>query len=207
MSPRGVAIPDLRERLFTAAERVVAREGTSALTSRAVTTEAGVAKGALHAHFAGLDEFVGELILDRYARTARQAAELPSLVGRDTVAGNLLTVALALMTSVDPAVVALAMTRPAASLHTRQGLEAGAPGFSAIQDAVTAYLDAERRLGRLPAAADTATTALALVGTVHHLLMTHTMTRTPGGPEPREITERLVTLLVGAPPPHDAPAP
>ncbi|MFG2985712.1 hypothetical protein ACGFYQ_31395 [Streptomyces sp. NPDC048258] len=107
---------------------------------------------------------------------------------------NLVTVTVALLTSVNPAVVTLAMTRPAAVLHTRQGLEAGAPAFSAVQDAVAGHLDAESRLGRIPSGTDTATTALALVGTVHHLLMTSAS----DGPEPRQIAERLVSLLAGA---------
>ncbi|MEU3750188.1 MULTISPECIES: TetR family transcriptional regulator [Streptomyces] len=193
MSPRGVAIPDIRERLFAAAERVVTRDGPGALTSRAVTNEAGVAKGALHAHFAGLDEFIGELVLDRFASTARQADQLTSLVGQDTVKANLVTVTAALLASVNPAMVTLAMTRPAAARHTRRGLEAGAPAFSAIQDSMAGYLDAESRLGRIPAGTDTATTALALVGTVHHLLMT---SGPDGQPEPRQTVERLVTLLI-----------
>lgn len=43
--PTGVAIRDVREQLFAAAERVLLRDGPSALTSRAVTSEAGCAKG------------------------------------------------------------------------------------------------------------------------------------------------------------------
>lgn len=82
MSPRGVAIPDLRERLFAAAERVVTRDGAAALTSRAVTDEAQCAKGVLHAHFAGLDEFVAALVLDRFAGSARGAEALAGRVGR-----------------------------------------------------------------------------------------------------------------------------
>ena len=53
--PTGVAHPRVREHLFEAAERVLLREGPSALTSRAVTTEAGCAKGVLHRHFADFD--------------------------------------------------------------------------------------------------------------------------------------------------------
>ncbi|MFD5425313.1 TetR family transcriptional regulator [Streptomyces sp. NPDC127084] len=194
MSPRGVAIPDLRERLFAAAERVVARDGAAALTSRAVTAEAGCAKGVLHTHFASLDEFISELVLDRFARSARHAEELRERVGQDEVAGNLAEVALALLDSLDPAVVGLAMTRPGASLHTRQALESGAPGFSAMQESITVYLEAERQLGRVEHDTDSATTALALVGTVHHLLMT----RSPDGPlDTRETVGRLVTLLLG----------
>src|SRR4051794_35357326 len=114
MSPRGVATPDVRERLFAAAERVVEKGGPGALTSRSVTAEAGCAKGLLHAHFAGFDEFVAELCLDRFARTAARAQALAGLAGQGTVARNLDAVALALFDSGGPAISGLAMTRPAA---------------------------------------------------------------------------------------------
>lgn len=193
VSPRGVAIPDLRERLFAAAERVVARDGAAALTSRAITAEADCAKGVLHTHFAGLDEFVAELVLDRFARSARQAEALEATVGEATVADNLQEVVLGLMDALPPAVVGLAMTRPAAALHTREGFRSGAPAFDAIQHAFTAYLQAEQRGGRLPADADPATIALALVGTTHHLLMT----RVPGRGEGAEVTvRRLLDVLL-----------
>ncbi|MEV7194290.1 TetR/AcrR family transcriptional regulator [Streptomyces sp. NPDC093510] len=192
MSPRGVAIPDLRERLFDAAERIVAREGAAALTSRAVTTEAGCAKGVLHTHFGGVDVFVAELVLDRFARAAAAAQGLPGRAGLDTVAANLNGVALGLLDSLDPRVVGLAMTSNTTSQRIRDALAQGAPSFAAIQEALAAYLDAELRLGRLAEGTDTATTALALVGTVHHLLMTGWA----GTPDPREQAERLVALLV-----------
>ncbi|AYG84556.1 hypothetical protein DWB77_06770 [Streptomyces hundungensis] len=194
MSPRGVAIPDVRERLFDAAVRVLSREGPAALTSRAVTAEAGCAKGMLHTHFDGLDEFVAELVLDRLARCAREAAELPGLAGRSTVAANLGELALALLTSLDPTVAGLALSRPATSERIRRALAAGAPGFTAIQDSITDYLDAEARLGRLTGDADTSAIALALVGTLHHLVMT----AWPDAPDPRDQARRLVALLVGA---------
>ncbi|MEV7403046.1 TetR/AcrR family transcriptional regulator [Streptomyces sp. NPDC091267] len=193
MSPRGVAMPDVRERLFAAAERVLAREGPGALTSRAITGEAGCAKGVLHAHFAGLDEFVADLVLDRFARTARQAEALPRLAGEGTVAGNLNSVALALLESGGPTIAGLAVTRPAASLRLRQALGAGAPGFSAIQEAITRYLDAEQHLRRITQGTDTAAVALAVVGTVHHLLMTGWA----GAPDPREQVQRLIAMLAG----------
>ncbi|MEU0116366.1 TetR/AcrR family transcriptional regulator [Streptomyces bobili] len=194
MSPRGVAIPDLRERLFAAAERVVARDGAASLTSRAITTEADCAKGVLHTHFAGLDEFVAELVLDRFARSARRAEALHSEVGQATVADNLQEVTLCLMDSLPPAVVGLAMTRPAAAQHTREGFRSGSPAFDAIQRAFTAYLRAEQRVGRLPAGADAATIALALVGTTHHLLMTRSPEQ---GEDTRATTGRLLAVLVG----------
>ncbi|GHA64622.1 TetR family transcriptional regulator [Streptomyces termitum] len=184
----------MRERLFAAAERVVERDGAGALTSRSVTTEAGCAKGLLHAHFAGFDEFVAELCLDRFARTAEKARALDGLAGRGTVAGNLDAVVLALFDSGGPAVSGLVMGRPAASLRVREALAGGAPGFAAIEESVAGYLEAERALGRVPAALDTAAAALALVGTSHHLLMT----TWPDSPDPRPRVRRLLTALLGA---------
>ncbi|MFE5208138.1 TetR/AcrR family transcriptional regulator [Streptomyces sp. NPDC056600] len=192
MAPRGVATPDVRERLFTAAERVVGRDGPGALTSRAVTTEAGCAKGLLHAHFAGLDEFVAELCLDRLARTAAKARELSGLVGRNTVEENLGTVAFVMFDSGGPALASLAMVRPAAAQRFREALAAGAPGFTAIEGAVVRYLDEERELGRIPQRLHPHTAALAVVGAAHHLLMT----AWPGSPDPRSRMERLVAEMV-----------
>ncbi|MEW2270416.1 TetR/AcrR family transcriptional regulator [Streptomyces griseofuscus] len=199
MSPRGVATPDVRERLFAAAERVVERDGPGALTSRAVTTEAGCAKGLLHTHFAGLDEFVAELCLDRFARTAAKAGALTGLAGQGTVVRNLDAVVRALFDSGGPALSGLAMTRPGAAVLIRGALEGGAPGFAAIQEAVTGYLEAEQRLGRVAGSVDPGTAALAIVGTGHHLLMTSW----PGTPDPRPAMTRLVAALVDGP---DGPA-
>lgn len=192
MSPRGVATPDVRERLFAAAERVVERDGAGALTSRAVTTEAGCAKGLLHAHFAGLDEFVAELCLDRFARTAEKAQTLSQLTGQDTVARNLDAVALALFDSAGPALSGLAMSRPVAARRIREALAGGAPGLTAIEEAITTYLTAERKLGRVAETIAPSTVALAIVGTAHHLLMTGW----PGTPDPRPRMTRLVASLV-----------
>ncbi|MEI5103476.1 TetR/AcrR family transcriptional regulator [Streptomyces sp. PmtG] len=194
MSPRGVAIPDLRERLFDAAERVLARDGAAALTSRAVTEEAGCAKGVLHARFAGLDAFVAELVLDRFARAAGRARDLPDRAGTGEVAAHLMDVASAVL-SLDPGVVELAVTRPEASRHIRAAWRAGAPGFGVVQEAIGAYLREERRLGRTEERVDPESVALALVGTLHHLLMTGWA----GTPEPRAQVERLIRTLVPAP--------
>ncbi len=85
--PTGVAIRGPRGQLFDAAERVLLRDGPGALTSRAVTAEAGVAKGVLHRHFAGLDAFLAELALDHAVRIGAQAA-LRATAGSGTVAAT-----------------------------------------------------------------------------------------------------------------------
>src|ERR1700741_5358144 len=74
--PTGVAIRDPRRQLLDAAERVLLRDGPAALTSRAVTDEAGVAKGVLHRHFTDFEAFLAELVLDGIAQVNAQAAAL-----------------------------------------------------------------------------------------------------------------------------------
>src|SRR6202044_2718507 len=109
--PTGVHIRDAREQLFAAAERVLLRDGPNALTSRAVTTEAGVAKGVLHRHFADFDAFLLELVLDRATQIGQQAAALRDGGGTSTVIGNLGDAVTALFKSVAVGIVALLIFR------------------------------------------------------------------------------------------------
>ena len=99
MSPRGVAIPEVREQLFQATDRLLARNGSPGLTTRAITSEAGVANGMLHRHFSDLDAFLGEFAADRLHAIADSAAALPARAGPGTVTGNLTTATLALFGS------------------------------------------------------------------------------------------------------------
>src|SRR5436305_12393604 len=87
--PTGVALRDVREQLFDSAERLLLRAGPSALTSRAVTEEAGVAKGVLHRHFADFDAFLADYLLDCARRVAEQDERLRERAGQGDLADNL----------------------------------------------------------------------------------------------------------------------
>ena len=167
--PTGVAIRDPRGQLFDAALRILLRDGPAALTSRAVTTEAGCAKGVLHRHFADFDAFLAELALDRIAWIAARAASLRAAAGAGTVAGNL---AAALPELSGPAVLALVRLVIARDeLRTRLRAATGSrlPVISEAVAMVSGYLAAERDLGRIAAGADIATLAPMLVSSVHLL--------------------------------------
>jgi AcrR family transcriptional regulator len=109
--PTGVAIRDAREQLFAAAERILLRDGPQALTSRAVTAEAGVAKGVLHRHFADFDAFLVELVQDRIAAIGMQSAALEESAGTGTVTRNLTGALTDVFGSVAVAMVGLLMFR------------------------------------------------------------------------------------------------
>jgi AcrR family transcriptional regulator len=167
--PTGVAIRDARQQLFEAAERVLARDGVNGFTSRAVTTEAGCAKGVLHRHFPDFDTFLAELVLDRVARVDRQSDALQAAAGTSTVAGNLTGALTELFGPVAEAVLGLVISRDALRARLRQGGSTGVPILTEAAGMIASYLAKERELGRIKADADVDTLAPALIGAAHLL--------------------------------------
>ena len=191
--PTGVAIRDPRGQLFDAAERVLLRDGPAALTSRAVTAEAGVAKGVLHRHFADFDAFLAELALDRTARIASQAADLRAAAGTGSVAGNLAAALPDLFAPPALALVRLVIARDELRARLRAATGSRIPLLSEFTALVAGYLTAERDLGRIAASADIGTLAPTLTGAAHLLF-----TDTDGTPEPAAIAKVVATVLAAA---------
>ncbi|MFF0862754.1 TetR/AcrR family transcriptional regulator [Nonomuraea sp. NPDC003560] len=167
--PTGIALRDVREQLFDAAERILLRDGPNALTSRAVTTEAGCAKGVLHRHFADFDAFLAELVTDRIRRVEAQSAALRASAGTGTVAGNLTLALLELFGSVAVAVVSLVISRDGLRARLRQAGSAGLPLLGEATTMIAGYLAAEREMGRIAVDADVDALALTLIGSAHLL--------------------------------------
>ncbi|GAA2353658.1 TetR/AcrR family transcriptional regulator [Streptomyces cuspidosporus] len=190
--PTGVALRDAREQLFDAAERVLLRDGPSALTSRAVTTEAGCAKGVLHRHFADFDAFLAELVLDRIARIDDQAAALREAAGTGTVADNLTGALSDLFESVAVAIVSLITFRDDLRARLRQDRPTGVPLLAEATAMIAAYLTAERDLGRVAADADVDTLAPTLIGAGHLLFADR-----HGAPPGAGAVRKAVTTVVG----------
>lgn len=192
--PRGVAIPELRDQLFRAAERLLVRDGPSGLSSRAITTEAGCAKGILHNHFTDLDGFLAEFVLTRFHAALHDVAELHTKAGQATVADNLAETAAALLGS--PVLVAhsVLIFRPSLIARLRESHGHHSPPLADLERIFAAYLDAEQKLGRVLAGTDTTAVALAIVATVHHLLMTRHRNTT----QAREALNRVLNVLLTA---------
>ncbi len=190
--PTGVALRDVREQLFGAAERVLLRDGPSALTSRAVTTEAGVAKGVLHRHFADFDAFLAEFVLDHIARMDPQAAALRESAGTGTVVGNLADALTALFGSVAVAIVPLITFRDELRARLRQTWPTGVPVLTEAVSMIASYRLAERELGRIAAGAEVDMLAPTLIGAAHLLFADRT-----GTPPNAEAVRKVVTTVIG----------
>ena len=189
--PTGVAIRDVRAQLFDAAERVLLQAGPNALTSRAVTTEAGVAKGVLHRHFADFDAFLAELVEDRIARLSRQAAALRESAGTGTVIGNLTGALTDLLGPVAVAIIALITFRDDLRARLRRAGHPGVPLLTEAAAMLASYLAAERDLGRIAADADVGTLAPTLLGAAHLLFAGR-----DSPPPPPEAVRKVVTTVI-----------
>lgn len=201
--PRGVAIPELREQLFQAAERLLVRDGPGALSSRAITAEAGCAKGILHNHFTDLDGFLAEFVLDRFGRAVQEAARLPAAAGEATVAANLTDAVASLFGTNALALAGIVMSRPSLVQRIHDSGQPVAPMFDDLGGVFAAYLEAEKKQGRIMADADTEAIGLALIASAHHLFIT---TRQAGTADGAGQLRRIVdTLLTGATPPPSVP--
>ncbi|MEU1819716.1 TetR family transcriptional regulator [Streptomyces roseifaciens] len=189
--PTGVAIRDAREQLFDAAERILLRDGPNALTSRAVTTEAGCAKGVLHRHFADFDAFLADLVLDRIARIDDQGTALRNAAGTGTVAGNLTGALTDLFGSVAVAIVALVTFRDDLRARLRRTSPSGIPVLTEATAMLASYLTAERELGRVAPDADVDTLAPTLIGAGHLLFADR-----KAAPPDAETVRTLVTSVI-----------
>jgi AcrR family transcriptional regulator len=199
--PTGIALRDAREQLFDAAERILLRDGPNALTSRAVTTEAGCAKGVLHRHFADFDAFLAELVVDRIGRVATQSAALRESAGSGTVAGNLTGALTDLFGSVAVAIVALITFRDDLRARLRQARPAGGvPILTEATAMIASYLTAERDLGRIAADADVDALAPTLIGTGHLLFAGREGTPPEAGAVRKVVTTVIAGVVQGPPP-------
>ncbi|WP_228899009.1 TetR/AcrR family transcriptional regulator [Streptomyces sp. DH1] len=190
--PTGVHLRDARQQLFDAAERVLLRDGPDALTSRAVTDEAGCAKGVLHRYFSDFDAFLTDLVLDRAAQLETQASALRESAGTGTVTDNLTTALTTLFGPVPVAVIPLITFRDELRARLRRATPGGGIAILAqVATAISAYLADERELGRIAADADIDSLTLSLVGGGHLLFAD----RGPG-PPPTATVDKLVTTVL-----------
>jgi AcrR family transcriptional regulator len=187
--PTGVALRDARAQLFDAAERVMLRDGLNALTSRAVTAEAGCAKGVLHRYFADFDAFLAELVMDRIAGLKVRAVDLRRAAGTGSVVDNVTAVLVDLFGSVAGVIVGLVISRDAVRARLRETTPIGIPLLTEAAAMIASYLRAERDRGRIASDADVDTLAPTLIGTAHLL--------SADRPPDAESIRRVVATVLG----------
>jgi AcrR family transcriptional regulator len=193
--PTGVHIRDARQQLFDAAERILRQAGPDALTSRAVTVEAGCAKGVLHRYFADFDAFLAELVQDRIAGIEVRTAALRRSAGTGTIAGNLTGVLLDLFDPVGVSIVALVLFRDDLRARLRLLSPRGIPLLAEATTMISVYLGDEWELGRIAADTDIDSLALTVIGT-GHLLFANRDEPTPNADAVQQVVAAVIADAV-----------
>jgi hypothetical protein len=78
-------------------------------------------------------------------------------------------------------------------------------GLGDIEQHFVAYLNAEKKLGRIGPGTDTSTLAFTLLGTVHHLVITRRTTTQDLRPQVRRIVAALVAGMAATDSPQSGP--
>ncbi|HET9118377.1 MAG TPA: TetR family transcriptional regulator [Pseudonocardiaceae bacterium] len=165
--PTGTPIQDIREQLFRATERVLLRDGADAVTSRAVTTEAAVAKGILHRHFPDFEVFLAAFALTQIEKLDVLSRQLRAAAGTGSVVGNLADALIEALTPTAIRSITLISSREKLLTRLRLATPTGIPIAAETTKMIAAYLTAERGLGRIPIDTDADALAIILVGGAH----------------------------------------
>lgn len=194
----GGEVLSLREHLISAAERVVRRKGFARITVREIASEAGVADGTLYNHFRDKEELLVEAILRHLSVIEDMFRELSKQAGAGTVAGNLESLATAVLDFEWETVPLLSSlhTEPVLLKRLHSKFHSEKIGPHGARREVSNYLREEQRLGRVDRNVDPDAVAMLLVGTLHDLLFARHMLGDNAGGAAASLVPKLVETLM-----------
>ena len=186
------------DRLLDAVDMLMRKQGLARVTTRDIARAAGVAEGTLYNHFRDKSALLIAFVQRTAPATMRQAMmDLPLRVGQGSVRANLegvLGAALSFHRRVAPVVCSL-LADTSLLIAARRELKARGLGPHLSGERLAAYLDAERKLGRVPSEIDAATAADLLLGASFKLAVTDHLF---GNPLSTANDRKQVKKLVGA---------
>lgn len=149
MTQRGATT---RARLIEATLRVVREVGYTHASTRAIAEAAGVSEGTIYRHFPDKTRLFFAAVLESNVPIVEWMATLPGRAGQRTVEANLTDAAArlaGLRDQIIPLELAIAADPELAAQRRRTLAAAGGSLPPGPPEAITAYLAAEQRLGRV----------------------------------------------------------
>jgi AcrR family transcriptional regulator len=162
---RGTAA-ETRERIVDAAAEVMETLGLAKATTRQIATRAGYSEATLYKHFDSKIELFLTVLDERLPGLVGLLTRLPDHAGQGVVAERLEEVAIQatrFYERVFPMLASL-FAEPAVLARYRESLAAVGAGPHQANETLAAYLQAERRLGRIDASIDPEAAAAMLLG-------------------------------------------
>ena len=157
---------ETRERIVEAAERVMRERGLARTTTKEIARVAGYSEGTLYKHFESKEDLFLAVLAERFPAFVALVEELPARVGRGTVRETLQEVAtnaLAYYGEIVPMAASI-FSEPGLLARHREGVRKRGAGPQMINETLTSYLDAEKRLGRVREDADPEAAAAMVLG-------------------------------------------
>jgi AcrR family transcriptional regulator len=164
----GNDIDAIRRHIMEATWRVIANEGLTAASTRAIAEEAGISGGTLYNYFENHVQLVAKSITNEARALTNPVATLPSRAGQSTVEANLRYFVRKARAVLDELVPTLA-----AAFSDRDLLDAVRHEMTAVDPlidpvgVVERYLLAERKLGRIAPHADCSAAASIMTSMCH----------------------------------------
>jgi len=163
-----------RARLIAATKHVVRDVGYAHATTKAIAEAAGVAEGTIYRHFPDKIALFFATALSGNQAIIEELAKLPELAGVATVEENLeqaLTRLLVLRQDLLP--LELALHSDPELARRRQAMDAPeiVPGLLSPPEAISRYIEAEARLGRVRADVDSRQVSLILLSALFGLMV------------------------------------
>jgi AcrR family transcriptional regulator len=184
---------ELRASLVAHAQRLVARDGASALTMRALAAEAGCAIGLPYKVFADRRELVAELIHTEFVQMRSVVDELAARAGTGTIGGNLAWFADLLLASPAVAVAQEVFADEQLMKTVTTRIHETGAGPATFETILSDYLAAEKRAGRIDQDVDENAFGFLLAGAIHNLIVSG-----PGYPRPTKRQLRQILAAVAA---------
>jgi AcrR family transcriptional regulator len=143
----------IRAQIVRAAREIIAERGLAAATTRAIAERAGCAEGSIYRHFPDKRALLIECAKARFPEFIELVASFPGRVGNATVSENLQELAAGAMRffrGVVPMLSGVVADRELKLAQRQFFLETNTGPLRQL-DALTKYLEGERRLGRVAA--------------------------------------------------------
>ena len=157
---------ETRERMVEAAERVMRTKGLARSTTKEIAREAGYSEGAIYKHFENKEELFICVLTERLPSFVGILEELPQRAGQETLGGVLGEVASAALAFYGESfpMSASIFSEPGLLARHREEIRRRGTGPQKANEALVAYLNAERKLGRVREDVDTEAAAAMLLG-------------------------------------------
>jgi AcrR family transcriptional regulator len=187
------------QKLIDAVEGLMRSQGLARISTRDIAREAGLAEGTLYNHFRHKDEIFMAVLQRNVGELAHAIQDLPLRVGQGTLLDNLRSVAeaaAAFHIKAAPMFCSILADQTLLA-ETRHRMQERRIGPTRSLEALSAYVAAEQRLGRVSSEADADVVAALILGTSFYMaVLDHFSGNPPDERQSRARMRRAIEALV-----------